>query len=79
MSATTLPAPDDADLLHRARQRAGARMGFRIHLLAFLAVNLMLVAIALSQGRELARLRDPAGRRSADAGKSTLQPGCPVE
>ncbi|CEJ19311.1 MULTISPECIES: 2TM domain-containing protein [Ralstonia solanacearum species complex] len=51
MSATTLPAPDDADLLHRARQRAGARMGFRIHLLAFLAVNLMLVAIALSQGR----------------------------
>ncbi|KFX30225.1 2TM domain-containing protein [Ralstonia solanacearum] len=114
MSATTLPAPDDADLLHRARQRAGARMGFRIHLLAFLAVNLMLAAIALSQGRawfvwpllgwgvglaahglglawalgsgyqrmvdrELARLRDPAGRRSADAGKSTLQPGCPVE
>ncbi len=51
MSATASHAPDDATLLHRARQRAGARMGFRIHLLAFLAVNLVLAAIALSRGQ----------------------------
>ncbi len=51
MSATAFHAPDDAALLHRARQRTGARMGFRIHLLAFLAVNLTLAAIALSHGQ----------------------------
>ncbi|NKA87652.1 hypothetical protein GO305_01154 [Ralstonia solanacearum] len=51
MSATTFPASDDAALLHRARRRAGARMGLRIHLLAFLAVNLMLAAMALSRGQ----------------------------
>ncbi|MHA6893747.1 2TM domain-containing protein [Ralstonia pseudosolanacearum] len=48
MSATIFPAADDAALLHRARQRAGARMGLRIHLLAFLAVNLMLAAMAMA-------------------------------
>ena len=40
---------DDA-LLRRARHRAGARLGFRIHLLSFLAVNAGLAAIALSHG-----------------------------
>ncbi|UCF24772.1 MAG: 2TM domain-containing protein, partial [Ralstonia sp.] len=38
-------------LLRRARHRAGARMGFRIHLLSFLAVNAVLAAIALSRGQ----------------------------
>ncbi|MCD9229030.1 2TM domain-containing protein [Ralstonia pseudosolanacearum] len=51
MSATAFHASDDAALLRRARQRAGARMGFRIHLLVFLAVNLVLAAIALSRGQ----------------------------
>lgn len=41
---------DDA-LLRRAHQRARARMGFRIHLLWFLAVNAVLAAIALSRGQ----------------------------
>ena len=46
----TSPESDDA-LLRRARHRAGARMGFRIHLLSFLAVNAVLAAIALSRGQ----------------------------
>lgn len=44
-------AESNHDLLHRARRRAGARMGFRIHLLSFLAVNAVLAAIALSRGQ----------------------------
>lgn len=44
-------AESDEALLRRARHRAGARMGFRIHLLSFLAVNAGLAAIALSRGQ----------------------------
>lgn len=50
MSAV-LYTESDAALLRRARHRAGARMGFRIHLLSFLAVNVVLAAIALSRGQ----------------------------
>lgn len=41
----------DAALLRRARHRAGARLGFRIHLLSFLAINAGLAVIALSRGQ----------------------------
>ncbi|ATG20065.1 hypothetical protein CO705_09375 [Ralstonia pickettii] len=53
MSAIPYPQPAESDqaLLRRARHRAGARMGFRIHLLSFLAVNAVLAAIALSHGQ----------------------------
>jgi len=47
----TQPADSGDALLRRARHRAGARMGFRIHLLSFLAVNAVLAAIALSRGQ----------------------------
>jgi len=53
MSAVPYTAYTESDdaLLRRARHRAGARMGFRIHLMSFLAVNAVLAAIALSRGQ----------------------------
>ena len=48
---TSPSVESDAALLRRARHRAGARLGFRIHLLAFLAVNAGLAVIALSRGQ----------------------------
>lgn len=36
------------DLEWRARRRAGAKLGFYIHLLAYVLVNLLLVAVNLS-------------------------------
>jgi Flp pilus assembly protein TadB len=47
----TQSAESDDALLRRARHRAGARMGLRIHLMSFLAVNAVLAAIALSRGQ----------------------------
>ena len=44
-------AESEAALLRRARHHAGARLGFRIHVLSFLAVNAGLAAIALSRGQ----------------------------
>ncbi|WP_066272222.1 2TM domain-containing protein [Hydrogenophaga palleronii] len=49
---TTTPATKDLDRL--ARRRAGARLGWYIHALVYLAVNTGLAALAISQGRHWA-------------------------
>ena len=46
---TSTTEPQDLDLL--ARRRAGARMGWYIHALVYLAVNTGLAALAISHGR----------------------------
>jgi hypothetical protein len=42
---------DEATLEKTARRRAGMKMGWYIHASFYVAVNLLLVAIAASQGR----------------------------
>ncbi len=42
--------PPDDELLRRARRRVGAKMGFAIHALVFVLVNLGLAAINLWKG-----------------------------
>jgi hypothetical protein len=42
---------EEADLDRLARRRAGAKMGWYIHLTVYLLVNAMLIAIAASSGR----------------------------
>lgn len=49
----TSPAKHD-DLERLARRRAGARMGWYVHALVFLAVNAVLVTLSLSSGRHWA-------------------------
>ena len=49
---TSLTRNDDLDRL--ARRRAGARMGWYVHALVFLAVNAALATLSLSSGRHLA-------------------------
>lgn len=44
--------PDDLDRL--ARRRAGAKMGWLVHALVYVAVNLFLAALAASSGRNWA-------------------------
>lgn len=41
----------DNDLERQARRRAAAKMGWYVHALVYILVNLMLVAIAASSGR----------------------------
>ncbi|MDO9135848.1 2TM domain-containing protein [Hydrogenophaga sp.] len=48
------PLSTDADLDRIARRRAGARMGWYIHALVFLAVNTALMGISLASGRHWA-------------------------
>ncbi|MCV0437074.1 MAG: 2TM domain-containing protein [Hydrogenophaga sp.] len=45
-------SPEELDRL--ARRRAGARMGWYVHALVFLAVNAMLAMISFSSGRHWA-------------------------
>jgi len=42
---------EESDLDRLARRRAGAKMGWYIHLTVYLLVNAMLIAIAASGGR----------------------------
>ncbi len=49
---TSLTRNDDLDRL--ARRRAGARMGWYVHALVFLAVNAALATLSLSSGRHWA-------------------------
>ena len=49
---TSLTRNDDLDRL--ARRRAGARMGWSVHALVFLAVNAVLAMLSLSSGRHWA-------------------------
>lgn len=49
---TSLTRHDDLDRL--ARRRAGARMGWYVHALVFLAVNAALATLSLSSGRHWA-------------------------
>lgn len=50
-----MPHPREPEELERlARRRAGAKLGWYIHALVFIAVNLMLMAIAASSGRHWA-------------------------
>jgi hypothetical protein len=49
---TSLTRNDDLDRL--ARRRAGARMGWYVHALVFLAVNAVLAMLSLSSGRHWA-------------------------
>jgi hypothetical protein len=44
----------DNDLDRLARKRAGAKLGWYIHALVYVAVNLMLALLALSAGRHWA-------------------------
>lgn len=47
-------ATSDLELDHIARRRAGARMGWTVHALVFLAVNTALMAMSLASGRHWA-------------------------
>ena len=51
MSATTTMNPHDERL---ARKRAGAKMGWYIHASVYVAVNLLLVGLAATSGRNWA-------------------------
>ncbi|MDO9112662.1 MAG: 2TM domain-containing protein [Polaromonas sp.] len=51
MKATT---PQDKNLEHLARKRAGAKIGWYIHATVFIAVNLMLLAMSALSGRHWA-------------------------
>ncbi len=54
MSAT-IPLPDTDSRLERlARKRAGAKMGWYIHATVYLAVNLLLVGLSVTSGRNWA-------------------------
>jgi hypothetical protein len=46
--------PTDSDLERLARRRAGAKLGWYIHATAYVAINLVLVALAASSGRNWA-------------------------
>jgi Flp pilus assembly protein TadB len=48
---TSATVESDDALLRRARHREGARLGFRIPLMSFMAVSAGLAAIALSRGQ----------------------------
>ena len=53
--STTSTLPDtDARIERMARKRAGAKMGWYIHATVYVAVNLMLVMLAASSGRNWA-------------------------
>ena len=53
--STTSTLPDtDARIERLARKRAGAKMGWYIHATVYVAVNLMLVMLAASSGRNWA-------------------------
>lgn len=53
MYSASRPLSDDA-IERRARRRAGARMGWYVHALVFLAVNAALAFLSLSSGRHWA-------------------------
>jgi hypothetical protein len=53
MSSAPL-TPTDSDLERLARRRAGAKLGWYIHATAYVAINLVLVALAASSGRNWA-------------------------
>lgn len=53
-SLSTSRALTDEQLDRRARRRAGARMGWYVHALVFLAVNAVLATLSLSSGRHWA-------------------------
>ncbi len=44
----------DANIERRARRRAGAKMGWYIHATVYIAVNLLLAVLSLSNGRNWA-------------------------
>lgn len=53
MSRSSTPLPEtDARLERLARRRAFMKMGWYIHAAAYVAVNLMLVALAAASGRQ---------------------------
>ena len=54
MSASTGLNDSDSRIDRLARKRAGAKMGWYIHATVYVAVNLMLVALAASSGRHWA-------------------------
>lgn len=50
MDAPLSPTEPDAELLRRARQRVGMKIGLGIHAVVFVAVNLLLAFINLGHG-----------------------------
>ena len=53
--STTSTLPDtDARIERLARKRAGAKMGWYIHATVYVAINLMLIMLAASSGRDWA-------------------------
>jgi hypothetical protein len=54
MSASTTLPDTDSRLERLARKRAGAKMGWYIHATVYLAVNLLLVVLSASSGRNWA-------------------------
>ncbi len=74
--------PISEDALHQqARRRAGMKLGWYIHAAVYAAVNLGLMALALSQGRHWAvypALRGGGGGLSDGGGVWRLAPGSPL-
>ena len=54
LPARTVLVSDDASLEATARRRAGARMGWYVHAMVYLAVNTVLMLIAFGTGRNWA-------------------------
>jgi len=55
MMIATSPADTASDAIERlARRRAGMRMGWLVHALVFIAVNLVLAAMSYASGRHWA-------------------------
>ena len=54
LPSRTVLVGDDASLEATARRRAGARMGWYVHAMVYLAVNTVLMLIAFSTGRNWA-------------------------
>lgn len=54
MSAIRTSPDTDAHLERLARKRAGARMGWYIHAMVYVVVNLLLIGLSASSGRNWA-------------------------
>jgi hypothetical protein len=54
MTATTSAPGTDAGLERLARKRAGAKLGWSIHAMGYLVVNMLLLGLAVSSGRNWA-------------------------